>query len=62
VFKEALLEAGVSATWRWDDAQRVTASDPRFKALKTTSDRKAAFNSFIDEQKTKERNEARLRR
>jgi len=34
----------------------------RIKALKTISERKAAFNAFIDEQKTKERNEARLRR
>lgn len=62
MFKEALAEAGVTATWRWDDAQRVTASDPRFRALKTTSDRKAAFNQFIEDQKTKDRNEARLRR
>jgi hypothetical protein len=35
VFKEALKDAGVSATWRWDDSSRVTNQDPRFKALKT---------------------------
>jgi pre-mRNA-processing factor 40 len=57
-----LKAAGVTATWRWDDAQRVTSHDIRIKALKTLAERKTAFNQFIDEQKARERNEARLRR
>ena len=52
----------MSSTWRWDDASRVTGHDPRFKVLRSIAERKLAFNQFIDEQKSKERNEARLRR
>jgi len=62
IFKEALQDAGVTTTWRWEDANRVTASDFRIKALKTIAERKAAFNQHIEELKAKERNEARLRR
>lgn len=62
MFKDALKDAGVSTTWRWDDAQRVTSHDFRIKGLKTLAERKNAFNQFIDEQKARERNEARLRR
>ena len=52
----------MSTTWRWEDANRVTGSDMRVKAIKTIADRKIAFNQYIDELKAKERNEARLRR
>lgn len=62
VFFEALREAGVTASWRWDDANRVVMHDPRIKAIKTISERKHAFNEFINELKTKERNDARTRR
>lgn len=62
VFKDALVHAGITSTWRWEDAQRVTASDLRIKALKTLAERKAAFAAFLDELKAKERNEARARR
>ena len=62
MFKEALKEAGVSSTWRWDDASRVIMHDPRIKALKAISERKQVFADYINELKTKERNDARSRR
>eukprot|EP00347_Sterkiella_histriomuscorum_P007645 403348123 len=62
VFKEALRESGVTASWKWEDANRVVMNDPRVKALKTISERKQAFNDYINEIKTKERNDARNRR
>ena len=62
VFKEAMRDSGVSTTWKWEDANRVTMHDPRVKALKTISERKQAFNDFINELKTKERNDAKVRR
>ena len=52
----------MTATWRWDDASRVISNDPRFKCLKTNTERKAAFNSFMDDVKSRDRTEARLRR
>lgn len=36
--------------------------DPRVKAIKTISERKQAFNDYINDIKTKERNDARTRR
>lgn len=62
VFKDALREAGVTVTWKWEDANRVIMSDPRVKALKAISERKQAFNDYVNEIKTRERNEARTRR
>lgn len=59
VFKDLLKEMGVSTSWKWEDANRVTSNDPRAKALKSISDRKVAFNDYINDMKTRERNEAR---
>jgi pre-mRNA-processing factor 40 len=59
VFKEALKDSGVSTSWKWEDANRVIMHDPRVKAIKTISERKAAFNEYINEMKSKERNDAR---
>lgn len=62
VFKDALREAGVSSSWKWEDANRVIMHDPRLKAIRTISERKQAFNDYITDIKTKERNDARARR
>lgn len=40
MFKEALKDAGVSTSWKWEDAHRVVQHDPRVKALKAISERK----------------------
>jgi len=53
---------GVTVTWRWEDANRVIQTDPRVKCLKTISDKKAAFNEFINDIKTREKAEAKERR
>lgn len=62
VFKDLLRDMGVTTSWKWEDANRVIQNDPRVKALKTISERKAAFNEFINEMKTRERTDARQRR
>jgi pre-mRNA-processing factor 40 len=62
VFKEALKDQGVSSSWKWEDANRVIMNDPRVKALKSIGERKQAFNDYINEIKTRERNDARSRR
>ncbi len=59
VFKEALRDAGISVTWKWEDANRVIMHDPRVKALKSIAERKVAYNEYINEMKAKERNDAR---
>jgi hypothetical protein len=40
VFKEAMRDSGVTASWKWEDANRVTMHDPRVRAIKTISERK----------------------
>jgi len=62
IFKECLRDMGVSTSWKWEDANRVVQNDPRVKALRTISERKQAFNDFINEMKTRERNDAKQRR
>lgn len=59
VFKEALRDAGVSSSWKWEDANRVIMHDPRIKAIKAISERKQAFNDYIADIKAKERSDAR---
>ena len=62
VFKDLLRDMGVSTSWKWEDANRVIMHDPRVKALKSISERKQAFNDYINDIKTRERNDARARR
>jgi pre-mRNA-processing factor 40 len=59
VFKDLLRDMGVSTSWKWEDANRVIQNDPRIKALKTISERKQAFNDYINDMKTRERTDAR---
>lgn len=40
----------------------MTANDLRIKALKTLAERKTAFAAYVEELKSKERNDARARR
>ena len=53
---------GVTTSWKWEDANRVIQTDPRLKAIKAISERKQAYNDFINEMKTNERNFAKQRR
>ena len=62
VFKDLLKDQGVTTSWKWEDANRIIQSDPRVKAIKTISERKQAFNEYINEIKNRERNESRTRR
>jgi pre-mRNA-processing factor 40 len=62
VFKEALRDAGVTSSWKWEDANRVVLHDPRVRALRAISERKSAFNEYVNEIKARERNDARQRR
>ena len=59
MFKELLKDSGVSTSWKWEDANRVILNDPRVKVLKSMTERKQAFNDYINDMKTKERNDAR---
>jgi len=53
---------GVTTSWKWEDANRVIEHEPRSKCFKSLSEKKHVFNDFIHEMRTRERNDARLRR
>ncbi|KAM0787405.1 hypothetical protein ACM66B_003489 [Microbotryomycetes sp. NB124-2] len=51
-FIEMLREKGVTPNWSWEQVMRETITEPMYKALKTLSERKVAFEKFcIDQQK-----------
>ncbi|KAJ1548729.1 hypothetical protein HK405_016052, partial [Cladochytrium tenue] len=54
-FKECLAEAGVGVDWTWEQTMRAVISKPMYRALKTLSERKQAFQDYIDEKRHKER-------
>lgn len=53
---------GVTATWRWEDTNRLIQNDERSKCLKTIHDRKQAFNEYVSDYKQRERLESRQKR
>lgn len=48
---------GVKTDWSWEQAQRAIITKPLYKALKTPSERKAAFHMYIDHEARREREE-----
>ena len=50
-------DAGVTATWKWDDFNRILKTDPDFKAIGSTSYRKQLFNEHIGVLKRRDREE-----
>ncbi|CAO3607198.1 unnamed protein product [Mucor hiemalis] len=56
-----LKESGVRTDWNWEQAQRAIITKPLYKALKTPSERKAAFHMYIDHEARREREEKEAR-
>ncbi|KAK4055996.1 U1 snRNP protein [Microbotryomycetes sp. JL221] len=51
-FIDMLKQKGVTPSWSWEQVMRETITEPLYKALKTLSERKAAFEKFcIDTKK-----------
>ncbi|PWN39967.1 hypothetical protein IE81DRAFT_248013 [Ceraceosorus guamensis] len=56
-FQSLLRGKGVDASWTWESTMREIITDPLYKALKTMTERKAAFGRYIDSIKLAEENE-----
>ncbi|GAA5812495.1 hypothetical protein MFLAVUS_005951 [Mucor flavus] len=56
-----LKETGVKSDWTWEQAQRAIITKPLYRALKTITERKAAFHMFIDAEAKREREEREQR-
>mmetsp|Transcript_13069 Transcript_13069/g.24434 ORF Transcript_13069/g.24434 Transcript_13069/m.24434 type:complete len:483 (+) Transcript_13069:275-1723(+) len=61
-FIQMFQEAGVTATWRWDDFFRMMKEDERFKLIRTVAHKKIIFNEYVTALRRKEREDARLKK
>ncbi|KAI8098062.1 uncharacterized protein B0P05DRAFT_523202 [Gilbertella persicaria] len=56
-FHGLLKETGVKSDWSWDQAMRAIITNPLYRALKTTAERKAAFHRWAEAEAKREREE-----
>ncbi|KAF9130092.1 hypothetical protein BGW39_003496 [Mortierella sp. 14UC] len=60
-FKGLLKETGVTSTWTWEQTMRAVVTNPMYRALKTTAERKTAFQEYVDDCRVQERKEEKER-
>ncbi|KAF9956423.1 hypothetical protein BGZ72_002801 [Mortierella alpina] len=60
-FKKLLKDTGVTSTWTWEQTMRAVVTNPMYRALKTTAERKTAFQEYVDERRIVELEEKRAR-
>ncbi|TPX58374.1 hypothetical protein PhCBS80983_g03167 [Powellomyces hirtus] len=53
-FMGLLKEAGVTHTWTWEETMRAIISHPLYRALKTLSERRSAYERYVDQKKREE--------
>jgi pre-mRNA-processing factor 40 len=61
-FKEKLKLLGITATWKWEDASRLLFNEPEWKIIRTFSEKRSLFNEYINDLKSKEKEEIYLKR
>ncbi|KAF9438329.1 PRP40 pre-mRNA processing factor 40 [Entomortierella beljakovae] len=60
-FKNMLKETGVTSTWTWEKTMRAVVTNPMYRALKTTAERKTAFQEYVDERHVLDKQEEKVR-
>ncbi|KAG0371274.1 hypothetical protein BC939DRAFT_503074 [Gamsiella multidivaricata] len=60
-FKNMLKETGVTSTWTWEQTMRAVVTNPMYRALKTTAERKTAFQEYVDDRRIQEKLEEKAR-
>ncbi|KAF9314415.1 hypothetical protein BG003_004182 [Podila horticola] len=60
-FKNLLKETGVTSTWTWEQTMRAVVTNPLYRALKTTAERKTAFQEYVDERRIQEKEDEKVR-
>jgi len=56
-FIDLLRKTGVKSNWTWEQTMRSIITQPLYRALKTLSERKSAFNTYIEQEAKREREE-----
>lgn len=54
-FMKLLKRSGVQVDWSWEQAMRATIKDPQYRAIKDPKDRKAAFEKYVIELRSQEK-------
>lgn len=54
-----MLKKGVKPTWAWEMAQGQISTDPRYKGLKSMSEKKQAFNEWCQQKKKNDEEDRR---
>ena len=62
VYISMFQEAGVTATWKWEDFHRIMKLDDRFNIIKTIGQKKQIFQEYIQVLKKKEREDGRQKK
>eukprot|EP01103_Thecamoeba_quadrilineata_P010662 TRINITY_DN2360_c0_g1_i1.p1 TRINITY_DN2360_c0_g1~~TRINITY_DN2360_c0_g1_i1.p1 ORF type:complete len:696 (+),score=185.60 TRINITY_DN2360_c0_g1_i1:282-2090(+) len=60
-FMELLTTSGIGSSCTWEQALRIIITDPRYRTLKTLTERKQVFSDYISEKKKQEREEIRTK-
>jgi pre-mRNA-processing factor 40 len=60
-FHKLLRRSGVQSDWSWEKTVRAVAKDPQYRAVKDAKDRRVAFDRYIAEVRTQERDRERER-
>ncbi|KAG0022860.1 hypothetical protein BGZ81_008352 [Podila clonocystis] len=60
-FKNLLKETGVTSTWTWEQTMRAVVTNPLYRALKTTAERKTAFQEYVDDRRIQEKEDEKAR-
>ncbi|THX81939.1 hypothetical protein D6D05_04025 [Aureobasidium pullulans] len=63
-FTKLLRKSGVQPGWSWERAMRATIQDPQYRAIKEPSERKAAFEKYLDDvvREDQEREKERIKK
>lgn len=60
-FMKLLRRCNVQADWSWEQTMRATIKDPQYRALKDPKDRKVAFEKYVSEVRSQEKDKAKER-
>ncbi|KAH8549722.1 hypothetical protein BGW37DRAFT_428559 [Umbelopsis sp. PMI_123] len=56
-FIDLLRKTGVKSDWTWEQTMRSIITQPVYRALKTLAERKSAFNTYIEQETRREKEE-----
>jgi len=62
IFKEKLKQYGINHLWKFDDVKQTMKKEPIWKAIRTYNEKKNIFNEFVNDYRSKEKEEFLLKK